>query len=109
MARLAGDLICCPTLYSAAGAVMWYLCEKFDEEGKLLPKGLEQRTAVNCWLMFQIGGLGPMQGQAHHFVKAPPPPPPPPPPPTPLLPGVDTVQARAPIASPTRVASAADG
>lgn len=48
---------------------MWYLCEKFDQEGKLLPKGLEQRTAVNCWLMFQMGGLGPMQGQAHHFVK----------------------------------------
>lgn len=48
---------------------MWYLCEKFDAEGKLLPKSLEKRTEVNCWLMFQMGGLGPMQGQAHHFIK----------------------------------------
>lgn len=48
---------------------MWYLCEKFDEGGILLPKSLEKRTEVNCWLMFQMGGLGPMQGQAHHFIK----------------------------------------
>lgn len=52
-----------------SGAIMWYLCEKFDAEGKLLPKSLEKRTEVNCWLMFQMGGLGPMQGQAHHFIK----------------------------------------
>lgn len=46
---------------------MWYLCEKFDTEGTLLPKDLAARTDVHCWLMFQMGGVGPMQGQANHF------------------------------------------
>ncbi|GMH43659.1 hypothetical protein BSKO_11581 [Bryopsis sp. KO-2023] len=52
-----------------SGAIMLYLCDRFDPEGKLLPKDLKERHQVISWLMFQMGGLGPMQGQAHHFVR----------------------------------------
>lgn len=52
-----------------SGAIMWYLCEKFDQAGTLLPKDLVKRTDAHCWLMFQMGGVGPMQGQANHFIK----------------------------------------
>jgi len=47
-----------------SGAILIYLAEK---TGKLLaPKGHARYTAI-AWLMFQMGGIGPMLGQAHHF------------------------------------------
>lgn len=48
-----------------SGAIMLYLAEKF---GRFLPKGGERWPAIE-WLMWQMGGVGPMFGQVHHFVK----------------------------------------
>jgi GSH-dependent disulfide-bond oxidoreductase len=47
-----------------SGAILIYLAEK---TGKFLPTEVRRRTKVLEWLMFQVGGLGPMLGQAHHF------------------------------------------
>lgn len=48
------------------GAIMLYLAEKYD---RFLPKGYKERWAAIEWLMWQMGGVGPMLGQVHHFVK----------------------------------------
>ena len=45
------------------GAIMMYLAEK---HGKFMPNGDERWRAIE-WLMWQMGGLGPMLGQVHHF------------------------------------------
>jgi GST-like protein len=49
-----------------SGAILIYLA---DKAGKLLPKDGEKRYRVIEWLMWQMGGPGPMLGQVHHFVK----------------------------------------
>lgn len=48
------------------GAILIYLAEK---TGKLLPADPQKRYAVLKWLMFQVAGIGPMHGQAHHFIR----------------------------------------
>ena len=47
-----------------SGAILMYLAEK---SGKLMPAEMRARYRVIEWLMFQMGGIGPMLGQAHHF------------------------------------------
>ena len=49
-----------------SGAILIYLAE---QTGKLLPEHPEKRSKVLQWLMFQMGGIGPMQGQAHVFYR----------------------------------------
>jgi len=49
-----------------SGAILIYLA---DKTGKLMPKEGEGRYRVMEWLMWQMGGIGPMLGQVHHFVK----------------------------------------
>jgi GSH-dependent disulfide-bond oxidoreductase len=48
-----------------SGAILIYLAEK---TGQFLPKEGSERIAVFEWLMFQMGGFGPIPGQVHHFI-----------------------------------------
>ena len=50
-----------------SGAILMYLAEK---HGRFLPQSMAERYEVIQWLMFQMGGVGPMFGQAHHFRMA---------------------------------------
>ncbi len=49
-----------------SGAILMYLAEK---TGQFWPQTSPQKWQVIQWLMWQIGGVGPMLGQVHHFVK----------------------------------------
>ncbi|TQM92891.1 glutathione S-transferase N-terminal domain-containing protein [Roseinatronobacter monicus] len=49
-----------------SGAILQYLARKTGQFGG---KTERDRIAVDQWLMWQMGGLGPMAGQAHHFLK----------------------------------------
>jgi GST-like protein len=53
-----------PLCLFESGAILVYLAEK---TGKFLPADPAGRYATLQWLMFQMGGLGPMLGQTHHF------------------------------------------
>jgi GST-like protein len=55
-----------PITLSESGAILLYLAEK---TGRLLPAAARARYAALQWLMFQMGGIGPMLGQAHHFLR----------------------------------------
>lgn len=49
-----------------SGAILMYLARK---TGRFYGESERERIAVEEWLMWQMGGLGPMAGQAHHFLK----------------------------------------
>jgi len=49
-----------------SGAILMYLAEK---TGQLIPPDVEGRSRAIQWLMFQMGGVGPMQGQANVFFR----------------------------------------
>ncbi|MCE2520053.1 MAG: glutathione S-transferase N-terminal domain-containing protein [Alphaproteobacteria bacterium] len=55
-----------PVSVFESGAILIYLAEK---TGRLMPCDARQRLSVLQWLMFQMGGVGPMFGQANHFIK----------------------------------------
>ena len=55
-----------PRVIFESGAILLYLAEK---SGKLMPTNVDGRYEIIQWLMFQIGGIGPMQGQATAFER----------------------------------------
>ncbi len=54
------------TTLMESGAILLYLAEK---SGQFMPADPARRWQAIEWLMWQMGGLGPMAGQTHHFVK----------------------------------------
>ena len=50
-----------------SGAILMYLAEK---TGKFMPQEMAARYEVIQWLMWQMGGVGPIFGQVHHFLRA---------------------------------------
>jgi GST-like protein len=56
-----------PVAMMESGAILIYLAGK---TGKLLPESVRDRYEALEWLMFQMGGVGPIFGQVHHFLRA---------------------------------------
>lgn len=56
-----------PLSMMESGAILSYLA---DKAGKFLSTAPRERYAALQWLMFQMGGVGPMFGQVHHFLRA---------------------------------------
>jgi GST-like protein len=54
-----------PFALCESGAMLFYLASK---TGKFLPQDLRKRWQTMQWVMFQMGHIGPMLGQAHHFL-----------------------------------------
>jgi GST-like protein len=54
-----------PFALAESGAMLFYLASK---TGKFLPTDLRKRWQTMQWVMFQMGHIGPMLGQAHHFL-----------------------------------------
>ncbi|KAJ1989169.1 Glutathione S-transferase 2 [Dimargaris cristalligena] len=50
-----------------SGAILLWLGEHYDHKHKLWPTDPKLQSEVTQWIMFQMGGIGPMQGQAGHF------------------------------------------
>ena len=55
-----------PMALAESGAILFYLASK---TGKFLPEDIRKRWQVMQWVMFQMGHIGPMLGQAHHFLR----------------------------------------
>jgi GST-like protein len=55
-----------PFALAESGAMLFYLASK---TGRFLPEDLRERWQVMQWTMFQMGHIGPMLGQAHHFLQ----------------------------------------
>jgi GST-like protein len=55
-----------PMALAESGAMLFYLASK---TGRFLPQGIRERWQVMQWVMFQMGHIGPMLGQAHHFLQ----------------------------------------
>jgi len=56
-----------PITVFESGAILIYLSEKV---GRFLPQSKRGRSQALQWLMFQMGGVGPIFGQVHHFLRA---------------------------------------
>ncbi len=56
----------CPLVLFESGAILQYLGEK---SGQFLPQDLHGKYAVLQWVYWQVAGLGPNAGQAHHFLR----------------------------------------
>ena len=56
-----------PMVVIESGAILVYLAEK---SGRFMPRDQRSRSEVLQWLMFQMGSVGPMLGQVHHFLRA---------------------------------------
>jgi GST-like protein len=55
-----------PMALAESGAILFYLASK---TGRFLPEDIRERWQVMQWVMFQMGHIGPMLGQAHHFLR----------------------------------------
>lgn len=58
-----------PVTLAESGAILIYLADKY---GRFVPSDAHERLSVLQWIMFQMGHVGPMIGQLHHFQSAPP-------------------------------------
>src|SRR5512147_331942 len=56
-----------PLAMMESGAILIYLAGK---TGRFLPESVRGRYIALQWLMFQMGGVGPIFGQVHHFLRA---------------------------------------
>ncbi|KAK7753155.1 Glutathione S-transferase 2 [Diatrype stigma] len=53
-----------------SGSILQYLVDRYDKDHKIsYPRGTKEYYETNSWLHWQMGGLGPMQGQLNHFYR----------------------------------------